>query len=172
MVLLKNKRNAFGIIFLIALLLLALCGCHNSDENYDAAQMDFSQNIQDEWNSSKDKNQPEFLNLLDEKSSFNCISTDYVSDGYYVVNVQVTSSDISNDLKEYKKQITGKKVDTKQMNKKLCELINNAQSKTTNQTVDIIVDDDNNVRVQFNDDFVNAMFGYAYIEGMQAFLSE
>ena len=51
-------------------------------------------------------------------------------------------------------------------------LINNAQSKTTNQTVDIIVDDDNNVRVQFNDDFVNAMFGYAYIEGMQAFLSE
>ena len=70
------------------------------------------------------------------------------------------------------KQITGKKVDTKQMNKKLCELINNAQSKTTNQTVDIIVDDDNNVRVQFNDDFVNAMFGYAYIEGMQAFLSE
>ena len=165
----KNKRNAFGIIFLIALLLLALCGCHNSDENYDAAQMDFSQNIQDEWNSSKDKNQPEFLNLLDEKSSFNCISTDYVSDGYYV---QVTSPDISNDLKEYKKQITGKKVDTKQMNKKLCELINNAQSKTTNQTVDIIVDDDNNVRVQFNDDFVNAMFGYAYIEGMQAFLSE
>ena len=162
----KNKRNAFGIIFLIALLLLALCGCHNSDENYDAAQMDFSQNIQDEWNSSKDKNQPEFLNLLDEKSSFNCISTDYV------VNVQVTSPDISNDLKEYKKQITGKKVDTKQMNKKLCELINNAQSKTTNQTVDIIVDDDNNVRVQFNDDFVNAMFGYAYIEGMQAFLSE
>ena len=161
MVLLKNKRNAFGIIFLIALLLLALCGCHNSDENYDAAQMDFSQNIQDEWNSSKDKNQPEFLNLLDEKSSFNCISTDYVSDGYYVVNVQVTSPDI-----------TGKKVDTKQMNKKLCELINNAQSKTTNQTVDIIVDDDNNVRVQFNDDFVNAMFGYAYIEGMQAFLSE
>ena len=160
----KNKRNAFGIIFLIALLLLALCGCHNSDENYDAAQMDFSQNIQDEWNSSKDKNQPEFLNLLDEKSSFNCISTDYVSDGYYVVNVQVTSPDISNDLKEYKKQITGKKVDTKQMN--------NAQSKTTNQTVDIIVDDDNNVRVQFNDDFVNAMFGYAYIEGMQAFLSE
>ena len=144
----KNKRNAFGIIFLIALLLLALCGCHNSDENYDAAQMDFSQNIQDEWNSSKDKNQPEFLNLLDEKSSFNCISTDYVSDGYYVVNVQVTSPDISN------------------------ELINNAQSKTTNQTVDIIVDDDNNVRVQFNDDFVNAMFGYAYIEGMQAFLSE
>ena len=162
----KHKRNTFGIIFLIALVLLAFCGCHNSDENYDADQMDFSQNIQDEWNSS------EFLNLLDEKSSFNCISTDYVSDGYYVVNVQVTSPDISNDLKEYKKQISGKKVDTKQMNKKLCELINNAQSKTTNQTVDIIVDDDNNVRVQFNDDFVNAMFGYAYIEGMQAFLSE
>ena len=44
--------------------------------------------------------------------------------------------------------------------------------KTTNQKVDVIVDEEENVRVQFNDDFVNAMFGYAYIESMQAMMSE
>ena len=36
----------------------------------------------------------------------------------------------------------------------------------------VIVDEEENVRVQFNDDFVNAMFGYAYIESMQAMMSE
>ena len=110
--------------------------------------------------------------MLDEKSSFKCISTEEIGDGYYVVNVSVSSPDISKSLKEYQEKVSGEKFSTDEMNKKLCELIDSAEMKTTNQKVDVIVDEEENVRVQFNDDFVNAMFGYAYIESMQAMMSE
>lgn len=181
----KNKRILCFAVMCVILLCTVLCGCQNNKETSAAnssttsetakaniVYKDFSNQIHEKWNSSIADNQPEFLNLLDEKSSFKCISTEEIGDGYYVVNVSVSSPDISKSLKEYQEKVSGKKFSTDEMNKKLCELIDSAEMKTTNQKVDVIVDEEENVRVQFNDDFVNAMFGYAYIESMQAMMSE
>ncbi len=178
-----NKRILCCVALCIALIVFAFCGCQNDSEqdidiltseaeNANIVDEDFSNEIQEEWNLSIPKNQPEFLNLLDEKSSFECLTTESLGDGYYVVNVSVSSPNIGESLKAYQENVSSEKISTDEMNKKLCELINSAEIKTSNQSVDVIVDEDNNVRVQFNDDFINAMFGYVYIESMQSLMNE
>lgn len=66
----------------VILLCTVLCGCQNNKETSAAnssatsetakaniVDKDFSNQIHEKWNSSIADNQPEFLNLLDEKSS-------------------------------------------------------------------------------------------------------
>lgn len=161
------KKRYCSLFICILLVILAFCGCSNK-----STQKDFSTEIQEKWNLSASENQPEFLNLLDEKSSFECVETESLEDGYYVVKANVCSPDISESIKIYQKETYGKKISEEEMNAKLCELINSADIKTTEQTIDIIVDEDENVRVQFNDEFINAMFGYAYIDSMQTYMDE
>lgn len=163
----KYKKWYCNLFICIVLIVAIFCGCSNNKN-----QRDFSAEIQENWNLSLSENQPEFLNLLDEKSSFECVSTESPVDGYYVVTADVTSPDISESIKEYQQEVYGRKISEEEMNIKICELINSAELKTTQQTIDIIVDEDENVRVQFNDDFVNAMFGYAYIDSMQTYMDE
>lgn len=161
------KKIYFCSFICIALIFSLFCGCSSKSN-----QKDFSSEIQEKWNSSASENQPEFLNLLDEKSSFECVLTESFGDGYYVVTANVSSPDISESIKTYQQEVYGKKISKDEMNTKLCELINSADLKTTQQTIDIIVDEDENVRVQFNDEFINAMFGYAYIDSMQIYMNE
>lgn len=155
------------ILFICAMLIILLfCGCGKEKSN------NFSAEIAKAWNTSIAENQPEFLNIIDERSSFKCVSTEPQGNGYYVVTVDVSSPDISESIKDYQKEVYGEKISESEMNNKLCELINLAELKITQQTVDVIVDEDKNVRVQFNDDFINAMFGYAYTDAIQTYMDE
>lgn len=162
-----NKRTYYFSIIGIILILSLFCSCGNKNN-----QKDFSVEIQENWNASISDNQPEFLNLLDEKSSFEYISTESLGDGYYVATVSVSSPDISESIAAYQEEVYGKKTSKEEINEKLCELINSADLKTTTQTIDIIVDEDGNVRTQFNDNFINAMFGYAYIDSIKTYMNE
>ncbi len=163
----KSKKIILCSISCILLVNFLFCGCGSIN-----LKANFPKIILEEWESSINEDQPEFLDLLDERSSFKCIRLDSVADGYYVVTAKVSSPDINESLKEYQNQVYSQEINEEEMNKKLCELINSAELKTTEQTVDVIVDEDGNVRVQFNDDFVNAMFGYAYTDSMKVFIEE
>lgn len=163
-----KKKNLILCLIIVLAIITVLFFVFNNDKN----QNDFSNEIQNEWVSSIADNQPDFLNVLDDKSSFECISTESVGDGYYVVTANVSSPDISESINTYQKEVYGKEISEEEINKNLCELINSADLKTTEQKIDIIVDEDGNVRVQFNDDFINAMFGYAYIDSIETYMDE
>lgn len=75
------------------------------------------------------------------------------------MTVQVTSPDISGDLKKYQAQKTKKSASDSDMDQAICKMIETATPKTTTQTLDVIVDDAGEYHVQFNDAFANADVG-------------
>ena len=97
-----------------------------------------------------------------------CTGAEKQQNGYYTVTVQVTSPDISEDLKKYQAQKTKKSASDSDMDQAICKMIETATPKTTTQTLDVIVDDAGEYHEQFNDAFANAMLGYAYTDAMQA----
>lgn len=128
----------------------------------------FETQITAQWQAAVTDKQPDFLDALDKQASLICTGAEKQQSGYYTVTVQVTSPDISGDLKKYQAQKTKKSVSDSDMDQAICKMIENATPKTTTQTVDVIVDDAGEYHVQFNDAFANAMLGYAYTDAMQA----
>lgn len=128
----------------------------------------FETQITTQWQAAVTDKQPDFLDALDKQASLTCTGAKKQQSGYYTVTVQVTSPDISGDLKKYQAQKTKKSVSDSDMDQAICKMIENATPKTTTQTVDVIVDDAGEYHVQFNDAFANAMLGYAYTDAMQA----
>lgn len=128
----------------------------------------FETQITTQWQAAVTDKQPDFLDALDKQASLTCTGAEKQQNGYYTVTVQVTSPDISGDLKKYQAQKTKKSPSDSDMDQAICKMIETATPKTTTQTVDVIVDDAGEYHVQFNDAFANAMLGYAYTDAMQA----
>ena len=128
----------------------------------------FETQITTQWQAAVTDKQPDFLDALDKQASLTCTGAEKQQNGYYTVTVQVTSPDISGDLKKYQAQKTKKSVSDSDMDQAICKMIETATPKTTTQTLDVIVDDAGEYHVQFNDAFANAMLGYAYTDAMQA----
>ena len=60
----------------------------------------FETQITTQWQAAVTDKQPDFLDALDKQASLTCTGAEKQQSGYYTVTVQVTSPDISGDLKK------------------------------------------------------------------------
>ena len=103
---------------------------------------------------------PEFFKTFIEKSYFEVTDVKDDGSGHYTITASVSSPDIKDALIDYQKNFDVN--ETKEdIDKKITEIINNAEMKTTEQTATVIITDDTK-EITFSDDFIDAMYGYAY----------
>ncbi len=151
------------ILLLVAAVIIFLIKGNNASE---VAPSEIQKIIQSEWDKSISEQSPEFLNKLNSRSSFTVIDQQDDGNGFYTVTANVTSPDISDAVKKLdeengEKQLTGEEID-----KTVSELIDKSKEKTTEQTVFVICDTENNYHVQFTEEFSDAMLGYILSESI------
>ena len=172
----KSKKALLTtLVCVVALALIAvvfLVGKSTGLFNFEDHSETFQQLITTEWEKSISEDQPEFLTKLEERNSF--ILKDYKSegDGYYTVELEVTSPDINEQLTEYQNSVAEQNVSENEINEKICEIIDSAEDKTTTVTLSIICDDDGAYHVTFTDEFVDAMTGYAFSNTLGTLMEE
>lgn len=132
----------------------------------------FQQLITTEWEKSITEDQPEFLNKLEERNSFTLVDYKNEGDGYYTVELEVSAPDINDQLIEYQESITDQDVSEDEMNEKICEIIDISNDKTSTVTISIICDEDGVFHVNFTDEFVDAMTGYAFTNALETLMAE
>lgn len=132
----------------------------------------FQQLITTEWEKSITEDQPEFLNKLEERNSFTVVDYKSEGDGYYTVELEVTSPDINEQLIKYQNSVTEQDIPENEMNKKICEIIDSSNDKTTKITLSVICDEDGAYHVTFTDEFVDAMTGYAFSNALETLMEE
>ena len=132
----------------------------------------FQQLITTEWEKSITEDQPEFLTKLEERNSFTVVDYKNEGDGYYTVEIEVTSPDINDKLIEYQESVNNISVSQDEIEQKICEIIDSSDDKTSTVTLSIICDEDGAFHVTFTDEFVDAMFGYAFSNAIESILAE
>lgn len=128
--------------------------------------------IYSEWANSIPKEQPEFLNAMDELSSFDFVDIVEEPKDYFTVTVDTYSPNISETLNEYQEQMYDEQLTEEEVDAVLCEIIYNAPINTTTHYIYVIRDEDNNYHVNFSESFIDAMFGYAYTDSMKTLNEE
>lgn len=159
-----------GCVALIAVVLLVgnAMGLFKFENHTDT----FQQLITTEWEKSITEDQPEFLTKLEERNSFTVVDYKNEGDGYYTVEVEVTSPDINDKLIEYQESVNNISVSQDEIEQKICEIIDSSDDKTSTVTLSIICDEDGAFHVTFTDEFVDAMFGYAFSNAIESILAE
>lgn len=147
------KKMSIIIFPIIVMILLSACSSNNLQEDiYNA--------IYDNWNAFNDVDENSYINNLIERTSFE-IDSIKKQDDVYTVTLNVISPDISVGIEEYQNSITAIPSDD-EMNEKLKSIVENADLKTTEQTVTVFVTDDGTYEVEFSGGFADAMCGYSY----------
>ena len=128
--------------------------------------------VQQAWAESIPEEQPSFLTALDERTEFHCIKVQKTENDCYTATFEVTSPDIQADLNVYQENADSTDVTAENLNRQLSEIIQSAELKTSVQTVTAMLCSDGTYHIVFNDGFIDAMFGYAYIDAMHALMAE
>lgn len=164
----KKKKTAL-IILIVSLFIVVLSGIlfllvYNSNSSKEARMQ---KRLEEAWNIEISDDAPEFFKAFDEKSYFKVTDISDDGQGHFTVTADVTSPDIYQAIIDYQNSITYL-VSYEEMDSALTQIINDADLKTTEQTVVFIETDGEDV-VQFSEDFVDAMYGYAYKYSMEQF---
>lgn len=151
-----------AVLLIITVVLVAVALNEKKKDTDIPYMQDF---IESSWSVESDKDEkPEFYNVLEEKSSFNVKKIQDDGDDHYTVTVEVSSPYILDKLKEYESSVDGE-ISEDEIDKKLLELVNSSEIKSTEINLTVVKADGERF-VEFNDEFVDAMFGYAYSYSM------
>lgn len=150
--------------------IMAFClfGCSN-----EALEEKIQNAVEMQWNQDNEFDENSFVKTLDDSSSFTITNVEEQEENCYIVTLDVTSPDVLNGLISYQKSIKEMPSD-EEMNNKIKEIINNSESKTTQQTLTVF-ETEQGFSVVFNESFIDAMFGYSYtycMDEMQNVLGE
>ena len=158
-----SKIIAITMLLSILLLMITLILILLSKKNSEIPNM---QNvIEQSWNvESTDAKTPIFYEALKSKSSFKVKSIKNDGNNHYTVTVEVSSPYILDKIKEYENGID-RKISDKEIDEKLLEFVNSSDIKTTDIELTVVKVDGKEF-VEFNYEFVDAMFGYAYSYSM------
>lgn len=135
------------------------------------SESDMQTVIQQEWDNSLGEDAPAFMQTLNECTSFSVDSCTDDGEGHYTAYVTVNGPDINQALKDYQASVTGE-LSEEEMDNEICRLISEAAYTSSEHTIYIVQATDGNYHVQFPQDFVNAMSGYAFTESFDAMLEE
>ena len=127
-----------------------------------------TQAIDVEWQSSIKEEQPAFLDAIDEKSEYTIGKIKNEGSGYYSVEVEVNSPDMSEGLNAYASQTQGKQLSEEEMNAELVSIIQSSPMKTSQHKLSVIEDSDGKFHVSFPVEFIDAMFGYIYVDSLES----
>lgn len=164
----KEKKNTdkkkIIIIVLVAALIVAgfAASVYFYISNTQNSIKKMQESLQTTWNEAYNDNEeiPEFFKAFIEKSYFEVTDVKDDGSGHYTITASVSSPDIKDALINYQKNFDVN--ETKEdIDKKITEIIKNAEMKTTEQTATVIITDDTK-EITFSDDFIDAMYGYAY----------
>lgn len=170
----KNNKGLIAAIVLIGIfavaeivLLVLLHGGKNNSADYE----EMNTIVHTVWNEAVPEESPQFLKELNRLSSFEVVGVEDLGEGYYTVTASVQSPDILEDLNNYEDSLSGQ-VTQEEMDAQLCTIIKNARSKETEQVITVICDTDGKYHVEFSEEFIDAMFGYAFSDSFEALLNE
>lgn len=150
-----NLIKKFSIIIFPIIVMTLFSACSSNE-----LQQDIYNAIYYNWEEINTFDEYSYINTLKEKSSFE-INNIEEQDNVYTVTLSVTAPDIKSGVEEYQNSITSVPTDG-EMNETLKSIIENADLKTTEQTVTVFVTDDGTYDVEFSSGFVDAMCGYSY----------
>lgn len=164
----KKKKTALIILivlfFIVVLLGILFLLFYNSDSSKETRMQ---KRLEEAWNIEISEDAPEFFKAFDEKSYFKVTDISDDGQGHFTVTADVTSPDVYQAIINYQNSITNL-VSNEEMDSVLTQIINDADLKTTTQTV-IFIETDGESVVQFSEDFIDAMYGYAYKYSMEQF---
>lgn len=160
-----NKIKIIVLSFVALLLISAIATVVITTKKRDTDIPYIQGIIEEAWNVESSKSEkPEFYKKLEEKSSFNVKKIEDDGDDHYTVTVEASSPYIIDKLKEYENSID-RKISDDEIDKKLLELVNSSEIKSTDIKLTVVKADGKRF-VEFNDEFIDAMFGYAYSYSM------
>ena len=161
----SNKIKIIVLSFVALLLISAIATVIITTKKRDTDIPYIQGIIEEAWNVESSKSEkPEFYKKLEEKSSFNVKKIEDDGDDHYTVTVEVSSPYIIDKLKEYENSID-RKISDDEIDKKLLELVDSSEIKSTDIKLTVVKADGKRF-VEFNDEFIDAMFGYAYSYSM------
>lgn len=124
--------------------------------------------VDNAWTASKEENQPEYLNKLDELSSYKLNSVKRENDRY-IINTTVTAPDLCEQLDKLDSAEFPQGKDVKAINTFLCQQIEKSKIKKTNTKI-YAYKIDEKYHITFSDDFADAMSGNLYEFSRKAYL--
>lgn len=162
----KSKKNFAIIIICAVLIVMAIIAGVIFFLNSRVSNETLQETITNAWTRETEEEIPGFLTDIESKASFTVV--DFVDNGkgHYSVEVEATSPDIYQEIIDYQRSIT-EIIGTEEIDKQLSRIIEEAELKTTQHTLTVIYSD-GEPEVKFTEEFVDAMYGYAYIYSINA----
>lgn len=166
----KNKIILISVLVALCIVLAVVIGVivHlSAPEKVDTSENGMDKIISTAWEESKTEleNTPEFVSRLENKSSFDVKDVQDDGEGHYTVTVDVEAPDISQALQDYQDSISDKAPSKEEMDKEICNIIDNAEMKNSKFTLTVI-EVDGEYDVRFSDGFIDAMYGYSLAKSM------
>ena len=160
---LSKKKKVIIIISVIVAVLavvaiaVAVIFFMQKEESIEA----FQSAVENSWASQTEaEGKPEFMKLLESKSTFSVANFAENDEEHYTLEITVSSPDIlpamQNLNKMMKKELSQKEIDTL-----LTKAVKDARPKTSTVNLNV-TKTQNNYRVEFSEEFIDAMYGYAY----------
>lgn len=169
----KKKTVSIILISLLAIVIIGVVIGIGLAAYFNSSSVKNSQMqkvLEEAWyieTTEADEDIPNFYTAIEEKSSFEVTKVVEDVSGHYTITANVTSPNIYEALVDYQNSMTSVESD-EEMDKLLTNIINSADLETSSQTVTYVETEDD-ASVQFSDEFVDAMYGYAYTYAMQQF---
>ena len=161
----KNKKSFAVSIFCTILIAIAVFVGVIFFLNSRVDNEILQETIAQAWNHETEEEMPSFLVGIEARAKFTVV--DFVNNGkgHYSVEVETTSPDIYQEIIDYQKSIT-EIIGIDEIDKHLSLIIGEAPLKTTQHTLTVIYTD-SEAEVKFTEEFIDAMYGYAYIYSMK-----
>lgn len=122
--------------------------------------------INEKWQESIPAESAQFIKEFNERSKFQVVDLTEINE-CLEATVWVASPDISISLQEYQNSGVDDLSD-EEIDAGICDLINLAEINRTEQTVYVYIDVDGEYHVRFTEEFINAMFGYAFSDSVES----
>lgn len=120
----------------------------------------FKEIVYTDWQAKDEFSDNSFMKEFASYSEFDVVGVEK-DENCYILTCKVSSPYILDGLKEY--QETLEDIPSEEdMNTKLINLITTSEMKTTEQVIRVYETDENKV-VEYTDEFIDAMYGYAYL---------
>lgn len=161
----KSKKNFAIIIICAVLIVMAIIAGVIFFLNSRVSNETLQETIANAWAYKTEEDIPEFLASIEARASFTVVDFVDNGEGHYSVVVEATSPDIYNEITDYQKSIT-EIIGVNEIDKQLNLIVEEASLKTTQHTITVVYTN-SEPEVKFTEEFVDAMYGYAYIYSMK-----
>ncbi len=153
------------ILIMIVVLTVLLVSMFRSSKKEDKI-VEIQNVINEQWQGSIPVESTQFIKEFNERSKFQVADLTETND-CLEATVWVASPDISISLQEYQNSGVDDLSD-EEIDAGICDLINLAEINRTEQTVYVYIDVDGEYHVRFTEEFINAMFGYAFSDSVES----